>query len=188
MKIPSNLADKLIYFDPGFIAAVYEQETNESPTTQISNAVGFDGKLNVAVAGFGTSIKETKTYTISSFQMLKVVQTVFEAYPNFAPSTFDSSRNTQTCWIKGTLTIGEWSSGDGASKSVSQTFELMVENERQTLIVQRDLFRSGIGFLTEMESALSLNMNIPITVLGRVLFVNPTAKCHLTCPYLIFES
>jgi hypothetical protein len=183
MRIPDNLSNTLLYLDPSFISLAWEEHTGNSPTTKISNDAGLEGKLSFGFAGFGSSIKETKSYEISTFRMLHELRSELETYPTFDPDWFLTSRKTRLCWLDGSLTIGEWESGSDAS----MTFELFVGEKRHTLVIQRDLFRSSIGFLTNMESAISMNIDIPVTALGLVLFDNPAAHCDVTSPYLIFS-
>lgn len=191
MKIPAELRDRLIYSDPNFIALAYEQATNESPKTQISNTSGFNGTFSVAgLVTLGATTQESKTFSLSTFQMLSKIQGILESYPEFDPTAFDSSKNTETSWIVGALTIGEWTSRTN-SKVTGQSQVFQVEPKStpsHTLVVQTDLFTAGIGLLTQMDSIVSHGMDVPVMVLGRVLFRNSLANDYTTSPYLIIEA
>lgn len=190
MNIPSELRDKLIYSDPNFIALAFEQATKESPKTQISTSSSFAPRLSAGVFSVAATVQESKTFSISTFQMLAIVRDIIEGYPEFDSASFDTSTATETSWIAGTLTIGEWTSKtNGTTTGKTQVFQIITsEGPSHTLVVQTELFSAGIGLLTQMDSIVTHGMDIPVIVLGRVLFRNPLANDYTTSPYLIIES
>ena len=186
MKITPNNLNKVLYADPEYISSLYEEIEGAMPVTQITNALGFAGNISAGIAGVGTTIHETKTYKVSSRQMMTQLADELEQIADFDEQQYDPLTGTNVSWLSGKLTVGEWKSS--TTGQVNQVFELATDGKSHTLVVQKNLFVAGIGLLIDMDSIVSMGINIPVLMLGRILFYNGLVKNFTTSPYLIFEQ
>lgn len=182
-----NLLDRLIYLDPDFVSSKYEEIKGVSPTTQFTRTEGMkaDGKFTILSAGVHS--QEAKTFSLSSYQMLKAIYDELERYPSFDPAKFANYQGTQTVWLEGQLTTGEWSFPGAPESSIYKNFELHAEVARYSFIVQAEYFRSGFGGLLTAFSALKRDIGVPVKVLARVFYLVENIPSFVACPYLIFE-
>jgi hypothetical protein len=182
-----DILDKLIYLDPDFISSKYEEIKGISPTTQFTKTEGMKADGGFPFLSAGVHTQETKTFKLSSIQMFDAIRDKLESYPNFQPENFRNYQGTQTVWIEGELTMGEWRVPDDLSSSSEKYFEFKSGKVHYSFIVQPENFSSNIGALLTISSALRSNIGIPVKVLARILYLVEKIPSFVACPYLIFE-
>jgi hypothetical protein len=186
-----DLLDKLIYLDPDFVSLMYEEIRDVSPKTQFTKVEGLNAEGGIPLFKAGVHSQETKTFSLSSVQMLKDIYEALDDYPNFEPENFKNSQGAETVWIEGKLTMAEYKNPKKAESFI--VFELYPEKvypkgKSHSLIVQPENFSSGIGALLTIDGVLRGNIDIPVKCLGRVLYLNERITSFVTYPYLILEA
>lgn len=185
----NDLLTKLIYLDADFISSKYEEIRKVSPETQFAKTEGMkaDGGLPILKAGIHS--QETKTFKLSSLEMLREIYDDLESYPHFQPKKFKNYEGTQTVWIEGQLTVSAWQSPGESDESAYKLFEIKADGDVDySLLLQPESFSSNIGGLLGTSLALRANIGIPVRVLGRVLYLVEDISSFVTCPYLIVET
>ena len=100
--------DHLIYLDSEFISSKYEEVKGISPKTQFSKAKGMKGQANISLFSSGIHTQETRTFTISSFQMCLKIQSSLFKYPDLQLDSFLNCKGTLVGWLQGDLSLGKW--------------------------------------------------------------------------------
>lgn len=75
---PLELLQRLVYMDIGYMADLFEVVTGESPKTQISKNQGGKAGTNIPFFSAEVSAQETRSFTVSSFQMLATLLPIME--------------------------------------------------------------------------------------------------------------
>jgi hypothetical protein len=182
-----DLLTKLIYLDSDFISSKYEAVKKVSPESQFSKTEGMkaDGGLPILKAGIHS--QETRTFKLSSVEMLREIYDDLKLYPSFQPQSFKNYEGTQTVWVEGQLTMSSWQSPGDSDELAYKLFEIKAEEVDYSLLVQPESFSSNIGGLLTADLALRANIGIPVKVLGRVLYLVEDISSYVTCPYVILE-
>ena len=188
MDRTEDILDKLLYLDPDYISSKYEEIKKVSPTTQFSRTEGRKGEAGIpSVLKADIHSQETRTFSLSSIQMLKDIYDDLALMRDFRQKEFQNYQGTQTGWIKGELTLGEWVSPRVPESSSFKQFEIKSDGIGYSLIIQPQNFSSNIGALLTASAALRANIGVPIKALVRVLFLVEDIPSFVTCPYLILE-
>jgi hypothetical protein len=143
-----DILERLIYLDADFISSAYEEIKEVSPTTSFTKmeAVGAEGGLPFLKADLRT--QESKTFSLSSIQMLKAIHDDLEAFPKFQPDTFNNDLGSQVAWIEGRLSSGRWQGSNNPEDSAYHLFQLTANDDgRYFLVSQPEYFLSNIGAL-----------------------------------------
>lgn len=184
--IDASDIDNLVYLDAAFISAKFEEKTGTSPPTQLTRVEGMKAGANVPFFSAGLHTQETRTYTVSSRQMLEKVADSLHTYPRFDPVQFENYRGTIVCWLIGRLTLGEWKV-EGAERAI-ESFELLLDNHRISLLLNSAYLAAGFEAIAEMSEALKVNVGIPVRALARVMWYAERANTFVASPYIIYES
>jgi hypothetical protein len=193
MAITTDILTKLIYIDSDFISSIYEEVKKVSPKTQFSKTQGIKADGSIKIFSAGVQSQETKSFTLSSFEMLKDIYDELENYPQFKPKDFKNYKGTQTVWFNGEFTMGEWvgTKNEATSEAEIQThimYEIKGKDYDYALLAQPQLFSSNIGSLIEASPAIRRYIGIPIKAFGRVLYYLEDANRFVVTPYLIIET
>ena len=183
-----NFLSKLIYLDSDFISSSYEEIANVSPNTQFARTEGTKADGGIALLNAGIYSQETRTFNISSIEMLRQIYDRLRGYPAFQPGSFRNYEGTQTVWTEGQLTMGEWRPSKESEEEPYILFELKMKTGNCSLLVQPESFSSNIGGLLAVSQVLRRNIGIPVNILGRVLYFVEAIPSFVVCPYLIVES
>ena len=151
--------------------------------TDLNDAVFISESLSV----------ETRTFETSSINMISVVLSELEKYPQFEPERFKNYQGTITCWFSGEFTMGTWTHttdvGGLDEKTQSHSmYEVSGSKFTYALLAQPHLFASNIGSLLLASPAIQRYIGIPVRVIGRVLYFLEDADRFVVAPYLILES
>ena len=102
-----RLSEKLIYLDSEFVSRLYESEFDYSPKTQITRTEGIQASGSIAFLSGGGNSSESRSYSISSLEMLDKLHNRLLKYPYFATLDYKMNPPTTYCWIEGTLGISK---------------------------------------------------------------------------------
>lgn len=67
--------DKLIYLDLDFVSRKYEEVTGGDPNSKITKQEGAEAGIKAFFANAGVTTQESRTYSITSRQMLHIIWT-----------------------------------------------------------------------------------------------------------------
>jgi len=81
--------DRIIYLDAGFISAIFEKKTGESPPTQLTWVEGMKAGAKVPFFSAEVHTQETRTFSVSAQKMLQAVSDSLSTYPSFNPECFE---------------------------------------------------------------------------------------------------
>ena len=186
-------SDRIIYLDPNFVAEKYQSVSGERPTTYLSTSQGrkTDGPPHVFAAE-ALSV-ETRSFPNSITEMLGAISDELEKYPAFDPSGFRNYSGTETGWVEGSFTMGEWRETKNYMTSDEVTtsglmFEIKGAEHEYALLAQPQLFSANIGSLLTVPDAIRRYIGIPIRALGRALYYVEDANRFVFTPHLIVEA
>ena len=192
MKISDYAPNRIIYLDPDFISSMYEEIKGESPKTQFTKTQGTKGGGSIKILSAEIQSQETRSFGISSQEMLREIFEQLDEYPDFDAAKFKNYEGTQTVWLEGLFTMGEWkdtkTNKDGEQSEESYVmFEMTADDYSIAFLAQLESFSSNIGSLTSVSKGLRRFIGIPALALGRVLYFVEDAKRYVVAPYLIIE-
>jgi hypothetical protein len=101
------LPEKLIYLDSEFVSRLYESKFGCSPKTQITRSQGIQASAHVAFFSGGGNSSESRTYGISSLEMLDKLQDHLLKYPSFASIGYQMDLPSKYFWLEGVLGISK---------------------------------------------------------------------------------
>ena len=193
MAIPNNILTKLVYIDSDFISSIYEETKKVSPKTQFSKTQSIKADSSIKIFSAGVQSQETKSFTLSSYEMVKNIYDELEKYHCFEPKNFKNCEGTQTVWFDGLFTMGEliYTKNAGTEKEEKQThiiYEIKGEDYKYALLAQPQSFSSNIGSLIDASPGIRRYIGIPIKALGRVLYFLEDFNFFVVTPYLIIET
>jgi hypothetical protein len=183
-----DILERLIYLDADFISTAYEEIKEVSPKTSFTKmeAVGAEGGLPFLRADLRS--QESKTFTLSSIQMLKAIHHDLEAFPKFQPDTFSNDLGSQVAWIEGRLSSGRWKGSNDPEESAYHLFQLTASDGHYSFVSQPEYFLSSIGALLRAPLVLRRNLAFNVRVLGRILYLVEAIPTFVICPYLMLED
>lgn len=178
--------DKLIYLDLEFISRKHEEYTGLDPEQKITKSDKASAGIKAVFASAGVSTTESRSYSITSRQMLDKVWEKLEINYNDIED-FENYKGTRIGWIKGTVTIAEWRNKDGSEKGY-EYYQLNHEGENTAFLTNEDYFSAGFSKILSASSALKGNIKIPVRCLARYFWHVDDAKNYVACPYVIVET
>jgi len=99
--------ERLLYLDPDFVSAAYEEITGESPATQLTRAEGGKAGISASFISAGVHTQTTLTFNISPRQMLlKIAEELQERYALFDPATYANYEGTRLAGSKADSPLG----------------------------------------------------------------------------------
>lgn len=101
-----SLAERLIYLDTDFITRLYEAEFDISPKTLITRTQAMQAGVSVALFSGGGSSSESKSYSVSTLEMLDQLTKRLAKYPDLAHDQEMDSPSTYV-WVDGALGISK---------------------------------------------------------------------------------
>ncbi|MEE3509149.1 hypothetical protein QN399_23365 [Pseudomonas sp. 10C3] len=178
--------DKLVYLDIEFISRKYEEIREVDPATKFVPQQGGHADVKAFFANAGVTTQESRTYSITSREMLSSVWgTLSEQYPEF--SSFENYQGTRLHWVAGMLGIAEWKKR-GSDESGFEYFELKVNGQRMAFLSQESYLSAGFAQVFGASIALKANISIPVRCLVRVMWLAEATHNYVACPYIIFEQ
>lgn len=183
-----DILERLVYLDADFISSAYEEIKDVSPKTQFTKmeAVGAEGGLPFLKADLHS--QESKTFSLSSTQMLKAIHDDLEGFPKFQPDTFSNDLGSQVVWIDGRLSSGRWTVSNDPEESAYHLFQVTANDAHFSLISQPEYFLASIGALLRAPIVLRRNLAFNVRLFGRILYFVEGIQTYVLCPYLIMED
>ena len=190
------LLKSLVYFDTGYIADLYEVVTGLSPKTQITKNQGKKAGANIPLFSAEVSSQETRSFSVSSFQMLTEIMSTLNNELELNPSTFQLEMQSKYGWITGNLSVfnvrsSVAKSGTGEDKTLATDnfFHLKISSEIDfALITTPEYFSPGLDAFVKLQDTILKRMSIPVRAYVRVMAAKSHMDQWVAIPLLIFES
>lgn len=193
--LTDELHTSLVYLDRDYVAGKYEIISGHSPSSQITKTQGKKAGASIPVFSAEVSAIETRTFPISSLEMLATVMPTIRKEGEIDPSGFKRDMVSQVGWVTarlGTLTAR-------SSKGVSGTptyeegeeqgcFTLLHGSIKLALITTPDYFVSGLDALLKMHKVLLRDMTMPVRAFVRIIAAQDYLDQWIAIPYVIYES
>lgn len=189
-----NLHKTLIYLDRDFIADLYEVVIGESPNTTVTKNQGKKAGANIPIFSAEVSAQETRSYKVSTFEMLSQTWDTLNSEPTIDPTNFTPGMKSRYGWFDGDLSVFQ------AKSSVQRTGkpdEVTAESEhfhiRQSptstlsLITTPEYFSSGLGTLVKLQKTVLKEMSIPVRAYVRAVAAHDHFKQWIAIPLVLLE-
>lgn len=184
MNVPLD-DDHLVYLDLEFVSRKYEEKFGTDPNTKVTKQEGGSAGITAFFANAGVSTQESRTYSITSRQMLHSLWNgLMDGYPVF--ENFENYKGTKLLWMSGNLTLGEWRK-QGSEDAGYEFFQLKKGNNRTVLLANESYFAAGFSRMISASDVLKVNIGIPVLCLARVMWHADQAENYVACPYVIIE-
>lgn len=191
---PRDLLRALVYLDRGYIADLYEVVTGESPSTLITKNQGKKAGAQIPLFSAEISAQETRSFPVSTFEMLSKTLPVLESESALSPTEFQPDMRSRYGWIDGQLTVFKVkstvhrSTGEHETLATDAFFQL---NARPildlALITAPEYFALGLDTFLRMQQTLLKDMSIPVRAFVRVLAAQSHAKQWVAVPLVVLE-
>lgn len=183
-----DILERLIYLDADFISSAYEEFEGVAPTTQFTKVedIGAEGGFPFLKGNLRS--QESKTFSLSSIQMLKVIHDKLELFPEFNQDNFSNDLGSYLGWIHGTLSAGRWQGSNEGESSAYHLFQLKSDSNHFSLVSQPEYFLSGVGSLLKAPIVLRTKLGFNLRVLGRILYFVEDIPTFVTCPFVMIED
>jgi len=191
-----TLLDSIVYYDKGYIADLYEVTSGKSPETLITRNQGKKAGIQIPVFSAEVSAQETRSFPISTLEMLANTLAVLEKDSNLDPSTFGSEMPSKLGWIEGELTVFKTRStvlenktGEHKSLADDAFFQLRVKSGLAfALITTPEYFALGLDTLLKMQDTILRKMSIPVRALLRIFAAQDHMNQWIAVPLVILEK
>lgn len=192
---PTNLHKTLLYLDRDFIADLYEVTAKESPSTTITKNQGKKAGASIPIFSAEVSAQETRSYKISTLEMLSYTWDELNSEPTIDPGCFAPGMKSLYGWFVGELSVFQAKSSVHRSGSAD---EVLAESEhfhiRQSpsvalsLITTPEYFSSGLGTLVKLQKTVLEEMSIPVRAYVRVVAAHDHFKQWIAVPLVLLEG
>lgn len=98
-----SLLNRLVYLDTAYVSDLYEVVTGKSPKTVIAKNQGKKAGASIPLFSAEVSAQETRSYTVSSLQMLASVLDVLNEEPAIKPADLRPAMSSRYGWLQGEL-------------------------------------------------------------------------------------
>lgn len=184
---------KLIYLDRDYIADLYEVMTGESPSTTVTK--NQSKKAGAAIPAFSAEVsaQETRSYKVSTLEMLALTWDKLNAEPDIDSTKFASGMTSQYGWFEGELSVYQATTSTQHGGKVQVTAESEHFQIRQSptsalsLITTPEYFVSGLGTLVKLQKTVLEEMSIPIRAYVRVVAAHDHFKQWIAIPLVLIE-
>jgi hypothetical protein len=202
-----RLSEKLIYLDSEFISRLYESEFNCSPKTQITRTQGVQASASVAFFSGGGNSSETRSYGISSLEMLDKLNNRLLQYRDFADLDYKMDLPSAYCWLEGFLGISKikvtrtkqtitliGKPEPGKKKSREEFigeeafFSFNCGNAKFALSPTDQYFMSGISAFKGLTHLLVDRLSLPSRALVRVFSANTSFGEWIATPLVMYDT
>lgn len=192
--LTADLHSSLVYLDRDFVAGRYEIFSGTSPSSQITKTQGKKAGASIPVFSAEVSAVETRTFPISTLEMLATVMPRMREEPEVDPSTFQKGMSSRVGWV--TATLGTLTAKPSKGVPGTPTYEegdaqgcftLRSSSMKLSLITTPDYFLSGLDALLKMHRVLLRDLEMPVRALVRVLAAQNYRDDWIAIPYVIYE-
>lgn len=202
-----RLSEKLIYLDSEFVSRLYESEFDYSPKTQITRTEGIQASASFAFLSGGGNSSESRSYSISSLEMLDKLHNRLLKYPDFATLDYKMDSPSTYCWLDGALGISKIKvtrtkqtitligkpnpSKDKNSEEVvgEEAFFSFKSGEFKFALSPTDqYFMSGVAAFKGLTHLLVDKLSLPSRALVRVFSANTSFGEWIATPLIIYDT
>ena len=176
--------DDILYLDVDFLSDKFEEKTGTAPRTVISRNEGMDAQAGISFLKSGLHSQVTKQFTSSSQTMLKETSKALEGYPKHTPDLKPGIKPC-TAWVSGSLTIGQWGAEKNSEKALNIFFEVKSGEFSYSLLPKNQYFLANVEALEVISPALQRYIQIPVSMLCKILYPLPDIRTFVVTPYLI---
>jgi hypothetical protein len=192
--LTTDLHSSLVYLDRDFIAGRYEIVSGHSPASQITKTQGKKAGAAIPVFSAEISAIETRTFPISTLEMLANVLPTLSEHPELASKNFKVGMHSQVGWVDATLqtmtafpSTGFRGTPGYKEGEVQGCFGLHGSATKLALITTPEYFSSGLDALLKMHKVLLRDLTIPVRALVRVIAAQNYMDEWIAIPHVIFE-
>ena len=192
--LTNDLHASLVYLDRDFVAGRYEIVSGTSPASQITKTQGKKAGGSIPVFSAEISAVETRTFPISTLEMLANVLPTLADEPDIASKDFKIGMHSQVGWIDATLQTltAKTSTGlkgtPGYKEGEEQgCFALHGSAAKLALITTPEYFSSGLDALLKMHKVLLRDLSMPVRALVRVIAAQNYMDEWIAIPYVMYE-
>lgn len=192
--LTTDLHSSLIYLDRDYIAGRYEILSGQSPSTQIIKTQGKKAGGAIPIFSAEISAVETRTFSISTLEMLANVLPTLSEQPEITSKSFKAGMHSQVGWIDAklqTLTATPSSGVKGTPNyregEQQACFALHGSTTKLALITTPEYFSSGLDALLKMHKVLLRDMSAPVRALVRVIAAQNYMDEWIAIPYVMYE-
>jgi hypothetical protein len=194
--LTTDILSSLVYLDRDFVAGRYEILSGVSPNSQITKAQGKKAGATIPVFSGEVSAVETRTFSVSSLEMLATVMPALKTECDLESTSFRRNMPSKTGWVNATLatlTVATTRRQAGSEEYVKQDeqgyFTLEASHGlKLALITVPDYFVSGLDALTKMHQVLVRDLAMPVRALVRVIAAQSYLDQWIAVPYIMFEN
>ena len=175
-----------MYLDLEIVSRKFEEKFGADPQAKFTKQEGGSAAIKAFFANAGISTKESRTYSITSRQMLHSLwDQLVTGYPEF--DKFENYKGTKLLWMSGNLTLGEWRK-DKSTEPGYEFFQLKKGEERTVFLANESYFAAGFSRMLSASEVLKVNIGIPVICLARVMWYADQAQNYVACPYVVIEE
>ncbi|HTN65513.1 MAG TPA: hypothetical protein VL051_04930, partial [Burkholderiaceae bacterium] len=192
---PIELLKSLVYLDRDFIADLYEATVGESPNTTITKNQGKKAGAGIPIFSAEVSAQETRSFSISTFEMLSQTLKALDSEPTLGSSEFKPGMRSLYGWFEGELTVFQAkssvqrASGENEVLAESEHFQIRQSpTSRLSLITTPEYFSSGLDTLLKMQKTLLRELSIPIRAFVRVMAAHDHVNQWVAVPLVMLEK
>lgn len=191
-----RLLNRLVYLDTAYVSDLYEVVTGKSPKTVIAKNQGKKAGASIPLFSAEVSAQETRSYTVSSLQMLASVLDALNEEPAVEPADLHPAMSSRYGWLQGELsafavksTVLDSKSGEQNVLASDAYFQLRGGHGADfALITTPEYFAPGMGTFLKMQQTALKELKIPVRTYARL----PAARDHMgqwvAVPLLILEQ
>lgn len=192
--ITTELHSSLVYLDRDFIASRYEILSGLSSASQITKTQGKKAGGAIPIFSAEVSAVETRTFSISTLEMLANILSTLEDEPVLRSKDFRAGMHSKIGWIDATLQTltAAPSTGLKGTSNYQQgeeqgCFALHGSEIKLALIITPEYFSSGLDVLLKMHKVLLRDLTTPVRALVRVIAAQNYMDEWIAIPYVMYE-
>jgi hypothetical protein len=192
--LTTQLYSSLVYLDRDFVAGKYEIISGQSPSSQITKTQGKKAGAAIPVFSAEVSAVETRSFPISTLEMLAAVIPTIREEGDIDPSTFRRDMPSRVGWV--TATLGTLTARPSKGAQGTPTYEqgdeqgcftLQSGSVELALITTPDYFVSGLDALLKMHKVLLRDLTMPVRAFVRVIAAQNYMDDWIAIPYVMHE-
>jgi len=189
-----ELAQRLIYLDTAYISDLYEAMTGTTPATIITRNQGKKAAAGIPVFSAEISAQETRSYTVSTLEMLLEVLQELEKDAAIDLTTPPVKAVSQYGWIQGELSafanrhFVKKKEGE-ETLAGEKMYHIHVDHKTKVaLMTTPEYFSSGMDSFARLQGVLVKEISIPIRAYVRLTSVQAWGGQLIAIPYAILEA
>lgn len=193
--LTTELLASLVYVDREFVTGRYEIASGESPSTQFTKTQSKKAGAGIQVFSAEISALETRTFGLSSLEMISAVLPTLQDEPSLVAAHFERRMHSKQGWVEGflsTLTVApstrNLQTGE-ETKGPEQAY-FTLDNKaglKLAFITTPDYFSSGLEALAKAHKVLTTSLDIPVRAYVRVLAAQAHLDQWIAIPLLMLE-